>query len=172
MKRVVVILILALVVAFSVGVASEPFFGNRGCKGCQDDSARAELQEALSGADAFYYGNRSYSGIYDGSGVSTIGDIVLGLSFVSGQPSTGRTVISLATSPRAGWLVMAAYANEARNCFIVIELKRKQTRPVAGESDRSPGVFYGVIRDANATACTASVNMAGTGYSSSGWHGS
>jgi len=64
---------------------------------------------------------------------------------------------------------MAAYAKEARNCFIVLDLKAEQTHPVAGESDGAPGVYFGLIRNASSAACTASVGMAGTDYSTSGW---
>jgi len=169
MKRVVVILTLALGSTLLVGVAANVFFGNGGCNGCSNDSAPAELQVAFTGAAIFYTDHGSYSGIYDGNGVSTIGEMVHGLTFVSGQPSTGRNVISVATNPWAGWLVMAAYGNEARTCFIMIDQKAKQVHPVADESDGAPGIYYGLIRNSSSTACTASVGMAGTDYSTSGW---
>ncbi len=167
MKRVVVTVAAVLVVAFLVGFgANALFFGHKGCDGCENDSAPAELQAALTGADTFYTHNDSYAGI-DGSG--GISDIVTGLTFLPAQPSTGRTVISLATNPQAGWLVMAAYEKEARSCFIVLDLKAKETHPVAGESDGAPGVYYGLIRNAKSATCTASVSMAGTDYATSGF---
>jgi hypothetical protein len=111
MKRVVATIAVVLVVAFLVGFgANALFFGGTACGGgCGISSAPANLESALTGADTFYTYHGSYAGIYDGSGVSTITEIMGGMTFVSGEPSTGPTVISLATNPRAGWLVMAAY---------------------------------------------------------------
>jgi hypothetical protein len=51
----------------------------------------------------------------------------------------------------------------------VVDLKARQARPIAGESDGAPRVYDGVMENASASMCTASVSMAGTDFSTSGW---
>jgi hypothetical protein len=168
-RRLAVIVTLVLAFAFLVSLPAGVFTGSTtNCK-CGDIAAPVNLQMALQGASTFYTDNGSYSGLYGGSDISTITGIVSGLTFVAGQPSTGPDVISLATKPRAGWLVLAAYATSPHDCFILVDLKAKQTRPIAGESDKAPGVYYGVIRSTITATCNASASMAGTDYSTTGW---
>jgi hypothetical protein len=168
-RRLLVGLVLVLGVAFLAALPAGVFTGSpANCK-CGGTAALANLQTALQGASTFYADNGSYSGIYGGRDISTITGIDVGLTFVSGQPSTASNVISLATKPRGGWLVLAAYATSPHDCFIVVDLRAEQTRPIAGESDKAPGVYYGVIRSTNTATCNASASMAGTDYSTSGW---
>ena len=169
-RRFLVAVVLVLAFAFLVSLPLGVFTGSPiNCKGCGGVAAEPNLQTALQGANTFYADNGSYSGIYGGRGISTITGIEVGLTFVSGQPSTASNVISLATNPGAGWLVLAAYATVPHDCFIVIDLKAKQTRPVAGEPHGTRGVYYGVIRNTSTATCTASVSMPGIDYSTSGW---
>jgi hypothetical protein len=63
--------------------------------------------------------NGSYS-VIGGSEIFTITGVVYGLTFVSAQPSTGPDVISLATDPRAAWLVLAACASAHHDRYIVV----------------------------------------------------
>jgi prepilin-type N-terminal cleavage/methylation domain-containing protein len=134
-----------------------------------DIGAQANLETALTGARTYFTANdRSYSGIYGGTAVSSITAIDVGLSFVQ-TASTKAHVVSVASGGSAGWLVLAAFSPGTKSCWIVVDQKLAQTREIAGNPDKAPGTYYGVFKRVPASGCLAGSELTGTAFSSTGF---
>jgi Tfp pilus assembly protein PilE len=162
-ELVVVVLVLAIACAIAipafVSVTSTP----------NDVGAQANLETALTGARTYFTANdRSYSGVYGGTAVSSITAIDVGLSFVA-SASTKAHVISVASGGSAGWLVLAAFSPGTEACWIVVDQKAAQTKVIAGNLDTSLGTYYGVIKHATASSCVAGSGLNGSAFRSTGF---
>jgi len=126
---------------------------------------QANLETALTGADIYYRANGgSFDGLYGGgTGVSSITGIDIALSFTQGA-SAKPNVISLASSAKAGWLVLAAYARSTHKCWVIVDQARLQASAVAGNTTLVPGVYYGVIPGTSPPSCAAGAALRGLRY--------
>jgi hypothetical protein len=127
--------------------------------------AQANLETGLSGANVYWRATKgSFGGIYGGgSGVSSITGIDVALKFVQ-SASTKPNVISIASSGPTDWLVMTAFVPGTRDCWIVVAQAKPQTAAVAGNLDRAPGIYFGVIRRTESSHCVAGLRLAGTSF--------
>jgi type IV pilus assembly protein PilA len=124
-------------------------------------SAQANLETALTGVNTFYASNgQSYSGIYGGTGVSTITALDTGLSFVSGSASVKSNTVSINANGAAGWVILAAWAPTTRDCWVVLDQKVTQASSVAYNASLGAGTYYGVIRFTTTSSCVASSTIA------------
>ena len=139
--------------------------------GDQDTTAESNLQTAMTGALTFYTSNnQTYSGIYGGSGVSTIMAIDTGLTFVpSSTASINPSTISIRES--AGLVVeMTAYAPSSGICYGILDIKGPTDTPVFPEYPETTanGTYYFSNQQGSSGYCTATITSADT-LSSNGW---
>jgi type IV pilus assembly protein PilA len=163
------LLVVLLIIGILLAIAIPTFLSVT--KTANNTASQANLQTALTGADTFYTANnQTYSNIMtSGQGVSTITAIDTGLSFVAGASSKSN-IISILGNGTSGWLVLASYAPGTKDCWIVVDQKAAQSANVAGNANHATGTYYGVIKNVTTTAtCTAALNLAGTGFTSSGF---
>jgi type IV pilus assembly protein PilA len=163
------LLVVLLIIGILLAIAIPTFLSVT--KTANNTASQANLQTALTGADTFYTANnQTYSNIMtSGQGVSTITAIDTGLSFVA-TSSSKSNIISIASSGSSGWLVLASYAPGTKDCWIVVDQKAAQSANVAGNANHATGTYYGVIKNLTAAStCLAASNLAGTGFTSSGF---
>ena len=94
-------------------------------KAANSTTAQANLQTALTGANAYWMQEgQTYSGIVSAGNpaVSNISEIDTGANYVSGTNSSGLNVVSLGTDGSTS-LVMSAYAPATHDCWTIIDLK-------------------------------------------------
>lgn len=137
------LLVVLLIIGILLAVAIPIFLTVT--KSANNTTVQANLQTALTGANAYWtQEGQTYSGI-DSSGnpaVSNISDIDTGVNYVSGTNSSGLNVVSLWTDGSTS-LVMSAYAPGTRDCWSIIDLKAPAT--IWGQS-LDMGTYY--ARDA------------------------
>jgi type IV pilus assembly protein PilA len=153
------LLVVLLIIGILLAIAIPTFLSTTHT--ASKTSAQANLQTALTGADAYYTSaNQTYAGIDQPSTtVSDISDIDTNLSYVSGTNSTGLNSVSLWTDGSTS-LVLAAYSTGTRDCWYIIDLKAATT--IWGAS-LGVGTYYAVDSGVDATACVASGTAPGTG---------
>ena len=149
------LLVVLLIIGILLAIAIPTFLSVT--KSANNTAAQANLQTALTGADTFYTNaNQTYSGI-DTTNliVSNISAVDVGLTFVSGQASTGPNVISLSTGTNGnnGSIVLAAFAKGTKDCWITIDLKSTVSGGVLGAT--APGTYYEVVKSTTSGACVA-----------------
>jgi type IV pilus assembly protein PilA len=157
------LLVVLLIIGILLAIAIPTFLSVT--KTANNTAAQANLQTALTGADTFYTSNnQTYSELLGGSasGVSTITAIDTGLTYVSGTgsaaSSTKSNVISLYYGGSAGFLVMAAYSQGTKDCWVVIDQKATQTAAVLSTEpagDYAPGTYYAVVKSSSPSTCIA-----------------
>ncbi|MGD0442294.1 MAG: prepilin-type N-terminal cleavage/methylation domain-containing protein [Acidimicrobiales bacterium] len=117
------LLVVLLIIGILLAIAIPTFLSTT--KTANSTTAQANLQTALTGANAYWTeSNQSYSGI-DVSGnpnVSNISEIDTGVNYVSGTNSSGLNVVSLWTDGSTS-LVLSAYAPGTHDCWSIIDLK-------------------------------------------------
>ena len=149
------LLVVLLIIGILLAIAIPTFLSTT--KTANSTTAQANLQTALTGANAYWTeSNQSYSGI-DVSGnpnVSNISEIDTGVNYVSGTNSSGLNVVSLWTDGSTS-LVLSAYAPGTHDCWSILDLKAPAT--IWGQS-LDMGTYY--ARDAGVAAnyCMASGN--------------
>ena len=135
--------------------------GQGGCV-VSNTAAYSNLRTALSGAATFYASNHaSYLGIDGGpqlaAGVSSIGQIDIGLTFVSGgEASTGPNRISI-FAPSRSVVVMTAYSKGIRVCWGILSVTHSSARPYfpVFPSTADVGTFYFKGRSSASGDCSA-----------------
>jgi len=141
------LLVVLLIIGILLAVAIPTFLTTT--KSANSTTAQANLQTALTGANAFWMQEgQTYSGI-DVAGnpnVSNISEIDTGVNYVSGTNSSGLRVVSLWTDGSTS-LVMSAYAPGTHDCWSIIDLKAPAT--IWGQS-LDLGTYY--ARDASVAA--------------------
>jgi hypothetical protein len=124
-------------------------------------TAQANLQTALTGANAYWtQEGQTYAGI-DGTGnpaVSNISDIDTGVNYVSGTNSSGLNVVSLWTDGSTS-LVLSAWAPGTHDCWSILDLKAPAT--IWGQS-LGMGTYYALDANVAATDCVADGTTAPT----------
>ena len=117
------LLVVLLIIGILLAVAIPTFLS--ATKAANSTTAQANLQTALTGANAYWTEEgQTYSGI-DSAGnttVSNISEIDTGVNYVSGTNSSGLNVVSLWTDGSTS-LVMSAYAPGTHDCWSIIDLK-------------------------------------------------
>lgn len=160
------LLVVLLIIGILLAIAIPTFLSVT--KGANNTAAQSNLQTALTGADTFYTNNnQTFTGIYGGSGVSTITAIDTGLSYVSSTGnSSGPHVVSVAELNGSSF-VAVAYATGTRDCWGVLD--NKATGSALGEAQ--VGTYYFVQRNVGASSCKASSytgSAPSTGFAVSG----
>src|SRR5208283_1246055 len=111
------LLVVLLIIGILLAIAIPTFLTTT--KSANSTTAQANLQTALTGANAFWMQEgQTYSGI-DVAGnpnVSNISEIDTGVNYVSGTNSSGLRVVSLWTDGSTS-LVMSAYAPGTHDCW-------------------------------------------------------
>ncbi len=146
------LLVVLLIIGILLAVAIPTFL--TATKAANSTTAQANLQTALTGANAYWtQENQSYSGIDSASAttVSNISEIDTGVNYVSGTNSSGLNVVSLWTDGSTS-LVMSAYAPGTHDCWSIIDLKAPVT--IWGQS-LDMGTYYALDANVAAGACTA-----------------
>ena len=152
------LLVVLLIIGILLAIGLPTFLSTT--KTANITSAQANLQTALTGANAYYTdGNQTYSGVNLGGNpnVSDISQIDTGLTFVSGSNSTNLNIVSLWTDGSSS-LVLAAYARGAKDCWYVIDLKTPSPTVWGGLGD---GTYYSVTSAVDASTCVASATKPG-----------
>ncbi|MGO9406504.1 MAG: hypothetical protein ACLP1E_06940 [Acidimicrobiales bacterium] len=144
--------VVLLIIGILLAVAIPTFLSTT--KAANSTTAQANLQTALTGANAYWMQEgQTYSGIDSSANpnVSNISEIDTGVNYVSGTNSMGLNVVSLWTDG-SNSLVMSAYAPGTHDCWSIIDLKAPAT--IWGQS-LDMGTYY--ARDAGVAAsdCTA-----------------
>ncbi len=146
------LLVVLLIIGILLAVAIPTFLTTT--KAANATSAQANLQTALTGADAYWtQADQSYSGIDVGGSttVSNISEIDTNVNYVSGTNSTGLKVVSLWTDDSSS-IVLAAYAPGPRDCWFIIDLKAPSSTVWGG---LGIGTYYAVDPGVPASACMA-----------------
>ena len=146
------LLVVLLIIGILLAIAIPTFLSTTAS--ANRTSAEANLQTALTGADAYYtQAKQTYAGIDEASTtVSNISAVDTGLTFVSGTNSTGQNVISLWTDGSTS-LILAAASPATQECFYLIDLKAPAT--IWGNS-LGTGDYYAVNKGVGDATCTAS----------------
>ena len=156
------LLVVLLIIGILLAVAIPTFLTSS--KAANETSAQANLQVALTGADAYWtQADQTYSGI-DVAGsttVSNISEIDTNVNYVSGTNSTGLNVVSLWTDGSTS-IVLAAYAPGTRDCWFIIDLKAPSSTVWHGLGS---GTYYAVDPGIPASECTAATGAAPSGAS-------
>jgi type IV pilus assembly protein PilA len=156
------LLVVLLIIGILLAVAIPTFLTSS--KAANETSAQANLQVALTGADAYWtQAEQTYSGI-DVAGsttVSNISEIDTNVNYVSGTNSTGLNVVSLWTDGSTS-IVLAAYAPGTRDCWFIIDLKAASSTVWGGLGS---GTYYAVDPGIPASECTAATGAAPSGAS-------
>jgi len=154
------LLVVLLIIGILLAVAIPTFLSTT--KAANSTTAQANLQTALTGANAYWTEEgQSYSGI-DVAGnpaVSDISEIDTGVNYVSGTNSSGLRVVSLWTDGSTS-LVLSAYAPGTHDCWSIIDLKAPSSTVWGG---LGMGTWY--ARDAGVAAgdCVAKGTAPTTG---------
>ncbi len=123
-------------------------------KSANNTTVQANLQTALTGANAYWtQEGQTYSGI-DSSGnqaVSNLSDIDTGVNYVSGTNSSGLNVVSLWTDGSTS-LVLSAWAPGTHDCWSILDLKAPAT--IWGQS-LDMGTYYALDANVAAADCVA-----------------
>jgi len=146
------LLVVLLIIGILLAIAIPTFLSTT--KAANSTTAQANLQTALTGANAYWMQEgQTYSGI-DSSGnpnVSNISEIDTGVNYVSGTNSTGLNVVSLWTGGGTS-LVLSAYAPGTHDCWSIIDLKAPAT--IWGQS-LDMGTYYALDANVAAADCVA-----------------
>jgi type IV pilus assembly protein PilA len=162
------LLVVLLIIGILLAIAIPTFLSVT--KTANNTAAQANLQTALTGADTFYTSNnQTFSGIYGGSGVSTITAIDTGLSYVSAAATTKSNTISIAAAGNTGLLVLAAYSPGTKDCWLIQDQKSVQASAVNGEATLAAGTYYGVAKNGSITCQAAKTGMTGITWSATGF---
>jgi len=155
------VVLLLVVIACAIAI---PAFVTETVK-ATNTGAQANLETGLAGTTIYWRANKgSFAGVDGGaSAVSSITGIDIALKFVDG-PSTRPNVLSIADSAQADWLVMTAFVPGTKECWIVVAQARPQRSPVAGNRDRAPGNYFGVINHTTSPRCVAGADLEGTDF--------
>src|ERR1035437_101930 len=98
------LLVVLLIIGILLAIAIPTFLSVT--KTANNTAAQANLQTALTGADTFYTSNnQTYTGLYGGTGVSTITAIDTGLTYTTGGTTTKANTISVLTGNSGGWAI-------------------------------------------------------------------
>jgi type II secretory pathway pseudopilin PulG len=168
-------LLVVIGIVVVVGIAVGAFLLLKGSasksRSADNTAAQANLQTALTGADTFYTAdNQTYTGIYGGSGVSTITAIDTGLSYVpSPTASTDASTISIRESAGAT-LELTAYAPASGICWGVLDMKASTDSPVFPDypSTTTTGTYYFSSQQSSAGNCGANITNPDL-LSANGW---
>ena len=156
------LLVVLLIIGILLAIAIPTFLSTT--KTAAKTAAQANLQTALTGADAYYTeANQTFAGIDSPAttAVSNISEIDTGMTYVSGVAanSTGLNVVSLWTDGSSS-LVLAAYSPGTKDCWFILELKATAT--IWGAS-LNAGTYYALDAGVPAGACLASSTAPSTG---------
>ena len=148
------LLVVLLIIGILLAVAIPTFLSTT--KSAAKTAAQANLQIALTGADAYYtQANQTYAGIDEpgNTAASSITAIDTGLTYVSGiaTNSTNENVVSLWTDGSSS-LVLAAYSPGPKDCWYVIDLKLGSSTVWGG---LAAGTYYAVDSGSDANHCVA-----------------
>ena len=162
------LLVVLLIIGILLAIAIPTFLSTS--KSANNTAAQSNLNTANTASTSYFtQANQTFSGIDTGglssglggvgSGVSSITQEDVGMSFVSGAPSTGANDISLWTDNGSS-VVLAAYSSGSKDCWYVIDLKGVASTPVWGET--AIGTYYAVDRAVGSGACQATSTASGT----------
>ncbi|MGA3214169.1 MAG: prepilin-type N-terminal cleavage/methylation domain-containing protein [Acidimicrobiales bacterium] len=153
------LLVVLLIIGILLAVAIPIFLTVT--KSANNTTVQANLQTALTGANAYWtQEGQTYSGI-DSSGnpaVSNISDIDTGVNYVSGTNSSGLNVVSLWTDGSTS-LVLSAWAPGTHDCWSILDLKAPTT--IWGQS-LDMGTYYALDANVGAADCVADGTAAPT----------
>jgi uncharacterized protein (UPF0333 family) len=161
-----------------VGIAVGAFLLLKGSasksRSADNTAAQANLQTALTGADTFYTANnQTFTGVYGGSGVSTITAIDTGLDYVPGAvASTDVDVVSIQSEASGADLVLTAYAPVSGVCFGVLDVMSTNGLPAWLTDDYTGitvGTYYFQIAQASAGNCKPTDASAAQTLYTNGW---
>jgi hypothetical protein len=168
----VVIGIVVVVAAAAIGVTFLVKGSASKSRSSANTAAQENLQTALMGADTFYTSNnQSYTGIYGGSGVSTITSIDTGLFYVPGSTaSTRANIVSINADATDGWVVMTTYAPASGICWGVLNMDASTDAPVFFDYPETTvsGTYYFSSQQSRAGNCKATITNPDL-LSSNGW---
>lgn len=154
------LLVVLLIIGILLAIAIPTFLSVT--KGAKGTAAQANLTTALTAAAAYYTdGDQSYLGLDYGpgaaaAGTSSITQINTGLTFQSGNSSTGVNSVSIAT-PNSGALILTAFSNGQSDCWGILDLKANQGTAIFGKS--GVGTYYFVVHNSSPTTCTAGTSL-------------
>ena len=148
------LLVVLVIIGILLAIAIPTFLSTT--KTAAKTAAQANLQTALTGADAYWtQANQTFAGIDSSTttAVSTISAIDTGLTYVSGTAanSTNTNVVSLWTDGSSS-LVLAAYSPGTKDCWYLLELKAPSTTVWRG---LATGTWYSVASGVDASSCVA-----------------
>lgn len=153
------LLVVLLIIGILLAVAIPIFLTVT--KSANNTTVQANLQTALTGANAYWtQEGQTYAGI-DGTGnpaVSNISDIDTGVNYVSGTNSSGLNVVSLWTDGSTS-LVLSAWAPGTHDCWSILDLKAPTT--IWGQS-LDMGTYYALDANVGAADCVADGTAAPT----------
>ncbi|MGD0945493.1 MAG: prepilin-type N-terminal cleavage/methylation domain-containing protein [Acidimicrobiales bacterium] len=154
------LLVVLLIIGILLAIAIPTFLST--AKTANSTAAQANLQTALTGANAYWTEEgQTYSGI-DSAGnptVSNISDIDTGVNYVSGTNSSGLNVVSLWTDGSTS-LVMSAYAPGTHDCWSIVDLKAPSSTVWGG---LGMGTYYALDAGVPAGDCVATGTLPTTG---------
>jgi len=160
------LLVVLLIIGILLAIAIPTFLSVT--KGANNTAAQANLQTALTGADTFYTNNnQSFSGLYGGSGVSTITAIDTGLSYVTAAASTGTHVVSIATTGAGSAFIATDWASGTKDCWGILDIKSTLGTAVFGET--ATGTYYFVKKNVASSSCKAVTTLAPSTPQTSGF---
>ncbi|MDA8039892.1 MAG: prepilin-type N-terminal cleavage/methylation domain-containing protein [Actinomycetota bacterium] len=159
------LLVVLLIIGILLAIAIPTFLSVT--KGANNTAAQANLQTALTGADTFYTdSNQTFSGVYGGTGVSTITAIDTGLSYVTGATSSsGPHVVSIyvPTAGAGSVLILTAYAAGTHDCWGILDIKSTQSSAPLG-TEKATGTYYFVNTGSSVTTCKANTTFSGSTF--------
>ena len=154
------LLVVLLIIGILLAIAIPTFLST--ATTANSTTAQANLQTALTGANAYWtQEGQTYSGI-DSAGnatVSNISDIDTGVNYVSGTNSSGLNMVSLWTDGSTS-LVMSAYARGTHDCWSIIDLKAPSSTVWGG---LGMGTYYALDAGVPAGDCVATGTLPTTG---------
>ena len=147
------LLVVLLIIGILLAIAIPTFLSVT--KGANNTAAQANLQTALTGADTFYTdSNQTFSGVYGGTGVSTITAIDTGLSYVTGTTSSsGPHVVSIYATGAGSVLILTAYAAGTHDCWGILDIKSTQGSTVLTKT--ATGTYYFLQTGSSTSSCKA-----------------
>jgi type IV pilus assembly protein PilA len=160
------LLVVLLIIGILLAIAIPTFLSVT--KTANNTAAQANLQTALTGADTFYTSNnQTYTGLYGGTGVSTITAIDTGLTYTNPGSSTKSNVVSLIFNGTSGYVILAAFAPGTRDCWFVLDQKAAQGTAIDG-APAATGTYYGVIK-ADINPCVAATGLTTVTWQTTGF---
>jgi hypothetical protein len=136
-------------------------------------SAPANLEIALTGAKTYYNASGyTFLGLThpESSTLSSIQEIVGGLSFVSGGDSTATRVISTDVGGDGSYLVLAAYSTGVHDCWGILDVTGQHPTTLLGiRVGKSPDTYFFIIRNTVPSRCNAARMRSVSPYSTTGF---